>query len=94
MIGNQPVEHRIHQPAPFLAPAADSEMDPAALAGLHLLKARLAIFLYRHPLDNSEQIIDVIDNSESIGEIKLLLDYVLAQRVIRRGLQWTDSAAS
>ena len=94
MIRYNAIADRIRNPAPFMTPPVESELDPEALAGLYLLRARLAIFLYRHPLDNSEQIMDLIDNTESIGEIKLLLDYVLAQRVLRRGLKWTDSAAA
>ncbi len=93
MIRSNAIADRIGNPAPFMTPPVESELGPEALAGLYLLRARLAIFLYRHPLDNSEQIMDLIDNTESIGEIKLLLDYVLAQRVLRRGLKWTDSAA-
>lgn len=61
---------------------------------LCLLKARLMIFLYRHPLDNYEHIMDVIDNTESTGEIKLLLDYVLARRMRQRGMQWDDGATA
>lgn len=94
MIHYNAVDHRIRNPAPFMAPAADSDLDPEALAGLHLLRARLAIFLYRHPLDNTAQIMDAIDNAESVGDIKLLLDYVLARLVMRRAAQQTGSAAS
>jgi hypothetical protein len=53
---------------------------------LNLLKATLQIFLYRHPVDNSIQIMDVIDNAESTGEINLLLEYILAKLVRRRFL--------
>ncbi len=90
MIHPDPIDQRIRKPAPYLA--AQSETGTTALARLYLLRARLAIFLYRHPLDNTEQIMDVIDNTESTGEIQLLLDYVLARRVMQRGLRWTDSA--
>lgn len=94
MIHYNAVDHRIRNPAPFMAPIADSDLAPEALAGLHLLRARLAIFVYRHPLDNTAQIVDAIDNADSVGDIKLLLDYVLARLVMRRATQQSDSAAS
>ena len=90
MISHDATDHRVRKPAPCLAAA--SATGTTALARLYLLRARLAIFLYRHPLDNTEQIMDVIDNAESLGEIQLLLDYVLARRMIQRGLPWAESA--
>jgi hypothetical protein len=47
---------------------------------LTVLKARLQIFLYRHPVDDLFEVIGAIENAESPGEIQLLLDYVLARR--------------
>ena len=44
-----------------------------------LLRSRLMIYLYRHPLANTGQTINAIERAETLGEIKLLLDYVLAR---------------
>ena len=44
---------------------------------LSALKARLLIFLYQHPVDNSDKVLDVIENAESPGEIRLLMEYIL-----------------
>ena len=48
-----------------------------------LLRSRLLIYLYRHPLHNTAQTIEVIERAESIGEIQLLLNYVLARGRVR-----------
>jgi hypothetical protein len=60
------------------AAATQPDCDPGLLS---MLKARLEIFLYRHPVGGIESVIDVIDNAESTGEIQMLLDYVLARRL-------------
>ena len=87
---DQDLRGSAHTPA---RPAAGRN-SASARAHLNFLRARLMIFLYRHPLDNNTQIMDVIDNTESSLEIKLLLDYVLAQRMSLLGLPWTDRAAA
>lgn len=93
MIGYDLADKRIRNSAPYLAQPSNGALNADARAHLSLLRARLAIFLYHQPLDNYEQIMDVIDNSESTGEIKLLLDYVLAQCIARRAARLTGAAA-
>ena len=51
---------------------------------LEILRVRLMIYLHRHPLGNTAQTMDVIERAESLGEIKLLLDYVLARGSSRK----------
>ena len=58
---------------------------------LSALKAKLLIFLYQHPVDNSDKILDVIENAESPGEIRLLMDYILAR--VDRGVGRSGNAA-
>lgn len=94
MFGTHTIEPGVHKPAATPARPASGRHSASALAHLHFLRARLAIFLYRHPLDNNAHIMDVIDNTESSAEIKLLLDYVLEQRAGRLGLPWTDHASA
>lgn len=94
MPGANVIDHDLRSSAPTPARPAAGRHSASARAHLHFLRARLAIFLYRHPLDNNTQIMDVIDNTESSFEIKLLLDYVLEQRTSRLGLPWTDHAAA
>ena len=60
---------------------------------LSALKARLLIFLYQHPVDNSDKILDVIENAESPGEIRLLMEYIL-DRVDRRAGPAGNAAAA
>lgn len=48
---------------------------------LWILKVRLQLFLYRHPVEGILRIIDVIDNAETSGEVQLLLDYILGLRI-------------
>jgi hypothetical protein len=50
------------------------------LAQLSMLKMRLSIFLYGHPVDDLPNIMNAIDNAQSMGEVGLLLDYILAHR--------------
>jgi hypothetical protein len=47
---------------------------------LDMLKMRLAIFLYGHPVVNLLQVLDAIESARTVGEIKLLLDYILHSR--------------
>ena len=54
------------------------------MAQVALLRSRLMIYLYRHPLRNTAQTIHAIERAESLGEIRLLLDYVLAAGQGRR----------
>ena len=93
MISYELADKRIRNSAPYLAQPSNGELNADARALITLLRARLAIFLYRQPLDNYEQIMDAIDNSESIGEIKLLLDYALAQCIARRAARLNGAAA-
>ena len=46
---------------------------------LSTLKAKLLIFLYQHPVVDRDKIADVIENAESPGEIRLLMEYILAR---------------
>jgi hypothetical protein len=50
------------------------------LAQLSMLKMRLSIFLYGHPVDDLPNVMNAIDNAQSMGEVGLLLDYILARR--------------
>jgi len=59
----------------------------ARLQRLAMLKMQLAIFVYRQPVDNRSDIIDVIENAETPGEVQLLLDYVLGGLVERRAMR-------
>ena len=47
---------------------------------LDMLRMRLAIFLYGHPVANMPQVHGAIENARTLGEIKLLLDYILHKR--------------
>ena len=94
MANTNAINHPAGARAATGARPASGRHSAAALAHLHMLRARLAIFLYRNPLDNNAQIIDVIDNTESCGEIKMLLDYVLEQRVIHRSLRRKERACA
>lgn len=48
-------------------------------ARLSLLKAQLQIYLYGNPLANSDQVMEVIENTETSGEIQLVLDYIVGE---------------
>jgi hypothetical protein len=50
------------------------------LSNLEMLKMRLAIFLYGHPVANMRHVVDAIDNAQTMGEVKVLLDYILTNR--------------
>ncbi len=47
---------------------------------MNMLRMRLAIFLYGHPVANLHQVQDAIENARTMGEIRLLLDYILHSR--------------
>ena len=49
-------------------------------AQLDMLRMRLAIFLYRHPVADLHQVQEAIENARTVGEIKLLLDHILHSR--------------
>ncbi|MFN0161914.1 MAG: hypothetical protein ACKVQQ_11840 [Burkholderiales bacterium] len=51
-----------------------------SIAHLALLKARLTIYLYRHPVPDCIRVVNVIENADSLGDIRLLLDYILDPR--------------
>ena len=50
------------------------------ISNLEMLKMRLAIFVYGHPVANMRHVLDAIDNAQTMGEIKVLLDYILINR--------------
>lgn len=49
-------------------------------SNLGMLKMRLAIFLYGHPVANIRQVLEAIENAQTLGEVQLLLDYILVCR--------------
>ena len=67
--------------SPFPFPVQNETMARSRLytEQLSALKAKLLIFLYQHPVDNSDKVLDVIENAESPGEIRLLMEYILAR---------------
>ena len=78
------IANAARQPA---APAAEPSGSPGARARKHrhasqldMLRMRLGIFLYGHPVANLHQVMEAIENARTVGEIKLLLDYILHSR--------------
>ncbi len=61
------------------------------IAHVALLRSRLMIYLYRHPLRNTAQTINAIERAESLGEIRLLLNYILASGQDRRSTHQADA---
>jgi hypothetical protein len=51
---------------------------------LDTLKGQLVIYLYRYPIENSLRIMEVIENAETIGELQLLQEYILARQQKQR----------
>jgi hypothetical protein len=47
---------------------------------LNMLRMRLSIFLYGHPVANLHQVQDAIENARTVGEVQVLLDYILHSR--------------
>ena len=91
---SQPRRQSLDQ-SPFPTPVQNETMARSRqyTEQLSALKARLLIFLYQHPVDNSDKILDVIENAESPGEIRLLMEYIL-DRVDRRAGPAGNAAAA